>query len=206
MTKNTQKKGRDGLIIVGFVLLVTLLLGVAMWQGRANQPSVERTPNLRGNPDASVHIVEYADFGCPACRGLHEAGTIDRLLEQFDGEISVQFRHFPVITADSPKAAEASECAAEQGAFWQYHDYLFEESDQVLNIAALKTYATAVNLDRAVFDSCLDSGKYEDLVALDQMAALTAGARGTPTVLVNGRRVTPTYENIAGAVLNALDK
>ena len=206
--RKNKKKGIDGttsLIIGGFVAVV-LVVVLLTWQGINDSSSVERTPNLVGNPDAPVQVVEYADFGCPACRGLHEAGTMDRLAEQFGDDISIEYRHFPVITADSPKAAEASQCAAEQGAFWIYHDYLFEEASQGLGAAALKEYATAVNLDSTTFDQCLDSGKYADVVEMDQMAALTAGARGTPTVLVDGVRIMPTYENLAVAIHNALDE
>ena len=204
--KRNKKKGIDettSLIIGGFVVVV-LVVALLTWQGINNNSSVERIPNLVGNPDAAVQIVEYADFGCPACRGLHEAGTMDRLVEQFGDDISIEYRHFPVITADSPEAAEASQCAAEQGAFWMYHDYLFEEALQGLGTAALKEYATAVNLDSNTFDECLDSGKYKDVVEMDQMAALTAGARGTPTVLVDGVRIVPTYENLAAAIHNVL--
>jgi len=201
--QNDSKKNK--ILIIGAFIAGLLLVVLFSWQGINGRSSIERIPNLVGSPDAPVKIVEYADFGCPACRGMHEARTMERLMEQFGDDVSVEFRHFPVITAQSPKAAEASQCAAEQDAFWTYHDYLFEEASQGLGVPALKQYATAVNLDSATFDQCLDTGKYEDVVEMDEMAALTAGARGTPTVLVNGQRVTPTYENIAGAIHNALD-
>ena len=200
-----QSKRMNNILIVGGVIMAMFLAVLYGWQSVNGRSSIERIPNLIGSPDAPVKIIEYADFGCPACRGMYEARTMAQLVEQFGDDISIEYRHFPVITAQSPKAAEASQCAAEQGEFWTYHDYLFENASQGLGISALKGYATAVNLDRAVFDQCLDSSKYQDVVELDQMAALTAGARGTPTVLVNGRRVTPTYENIATAVHNALD-
>jgi protein-disulfide isomerase len=207
MTKRSNKKSgqSSNTVFIGGAVLVLLFLALLAWRGVTNRPSVERTPNLIGNLDAPVQIIEYADFGCTACKGLHESGTIEQLVEQFGDDISIEYRHFPVITAQSPKAAEASQCAAEQDAFWVYHDYLFEEASQGLGVPALKEYATAVNLDSATFDQCLDSGKYTDVVEMDEMAALTAGARGTPTVLVNGQRVTATYENIAGAIHNALD-
>lgn len=208
MTKRSSDKKQSGqnntIIFIGGAVIF-LFLALLAWQMVTNRPSIERTPNLIGNPDAPVKIVEYADFGCPACKVLHESGTLDQLVAQFGDDISIEYRHFPVITPQSPKAAEASQCAADQSAFWQYHDYLFEKALQGLSVPALKEYATAVNLDSTTFDQCLDSGKYADLVEMDQMAALTAGARGTPTVLVNGQRVTPTYENIASAIHNALD-
>ena len=212
MTKSRRKqkklevqKNKNNLLIIGGFVAGLLLVVLYSWQTINGRSSIDRIPNLIGNADAPVQIVEYADFGCPACRGLHESGVMEQLVEQFGDEISIEYRHFPVITAQSPKAAEASQCAAEQDAFWMYHDYLFEEASQGLAVPALKEYATAVKLDSTTFDQCLDSGKYEDVVEMDQMAALTAGARGTPTVLVNGQRITPTYENIATAIHLALD-
>jgi len=196
---------KNNLLIVGGFIAGLLLVLLFSWQTINGRSSIERAPNLIGNIDAPVHIIEYGDFGCTACRNLHESGAMEQLAEQFGDDISIEYRHFPVITAQSPKAAEASECASEQGAFWTYHDYLFEEASQGLGVPALKEYATAVNLDSAAFDQCLDSDKYEDVVETDEMAALTAGARGTPTVLVNGQRVTSTYENIADAIHAALD-
>jgi len=182
---------KNNLLIVGGFIAGLLLVLLFSWQTINGRSSIERAPNLIGNIDAPVHIIEYGDFGCTACRNLHESGAMEQLAEQFGDDISIEYRHFPVITA--------------QGAFWTYHDYLFEEASQGLGVPALKEYATAVNLDSAAFDQCLDSDKYEDVVETDEMAALTAGARGTPTVLVNGQRVTSTYENIADAIHAALD-
>lgn len=203
--RNKKKSGQNNTIFVIGGIIAFLFLALLAWRGVTSRPSIERIPNLIGSPDAPVKIVEYADFGCPACKALHAGGILDQLVAQFGDDISIEYRHFPVITPQSPKAAEASQCAADQDAFWEYHDYLFEEAPQGLGVAALKEYAVTINLDSTTFDQCLDSGKYTDVVEMDEMAALTAGARGTPTVLVNGQRVAATYENIAGAIHNALD-
>ncbi len=194
----------NNVLIAGIIIAALFFVGLFAWQGGIGRSTTENKPNLIGNPDAPVQVIEYADFGCPACDRLHASGTMEQLSAQFGDEISIEYRHFPVITTDSPKAAEASECAAEQDAFWVYHDYLFEEAAQGLKIAALKEYATAVNLNRTDFDQCLDSGKYKDTVDMDEQSALDAGARGTPTILVNGNRVIATYEDISRAIHDEL--
>lgn len=76
------------------------------------------------------------------------------------------WRDFPVITAQTPKAAEAAQCAYEQGQFWQYHDLLFEQATS-LRIGDLKRYAEELGLDSTLFNECLDSGVHEETVDQD---------------------------------------
>lgn len=110
-----------------------------------------------------------------------------------------------MITAQSPKAAEASQCAAEQNAFWPYHDYLYESANG-LAIDQLKGYATAVGLDATAFNLCLDEGRYEDYVSTEERVAIQAGARGTPTFSVNGQIVAaPSYSVLAAAIAAELE-
>lgn len=192
--------------ILGFVVLgLAVFAGIFFWRSAGQSADAEfraeLPPNLDGPADAPVKIVEYGDFGCPSCRGWHNAGIGEQLKAQFGDQISFEFRHFPVITAQSPEAAEAGQCAAEQDAFWAYHDYIYEETAQnALSNDQLKSYAAAIGLDQAQFDTCLDSGKYAPAVRADWDAALGAGARGTPTFMINGRRVTPFYEDMAAAI------
>ena len=160
--------------------------------------------NVRGNPAAPVSIVEYGDFGCPACRAWHNAGVLEQLEATYGDQISFTFRHFPVITLQSPKAAEAAQCAAEQERFWEYHDYLYEVANGRLGDEDLKQSAEAVGLDGQAFGECLDSGKHQDYVANDFNAAREAGARGTPTFLINGQQVNPQPEAMIAAVETVL--
>lgn len=191
---------------IGFVVIVLIVFGgIIAWRNARRVPVEEvvaaTPPNLDGPADALVQIVEYGDFGCHSCRAWHNAGIKEQLQAAYGEQVSFEFRHFPVITAQSPKAAEAGQCAAEQGAFWQYHDYIYEQTPQgALRVSELKSYATAIGLDQASFDSCLDSGKYRDYVARDQRAAVEAGARGTPSFYLNGEPVFPSYEGLAGVI------
>ncbi len=192
--------------IIGIVAII--LIGAAafvIWRNAGRIPADDATalvlPNRIGAADAPVKIVEFGDFGCHACRGWHNAGIKAQLLAAYGEQISFEFRHFPVITPQSPQAAEAGQCAAEQGRFWEFHDYIYEQIPEgALSSADLKTYATAVNLDRDAFDSCLENGRFEELVRADWRAAQNAGARGTPTFLINGQQVFPTYNGMVEAI------
>ncbi|MCP4429203.1 MAG: thioredoxin domain-containing protein [Chloroflexi bacterium] len=192
--------------IIGFIALALVIFGgIIAWRNTGRVPVEEvvaaTPPNLDGPADAPVQVVEYGDFGCHSCRAWHNAGIKKQLQAVYGDQVSFEFRHFPVITAQSPKAAEAGQCAAEQGAFWQYHDYIYEQTPQnALGSSQLKEYASAIGLNQASFDSCLDSGKYQDYVGQDRRAAVEAGARGTPSFYVNGEAVFPSFEGMSEAI------
>jgi protein-disulfide isomerase len=92
---------------------------------------------------------------------------------------------------ESQWGAEASECAAEQGAFWAYHDLLYDrlvgQNPVAFNKDNLKQFAVDLGLDAGAFDACLDSGKYASLVRTETATVQSLGVRGTPAFLVNGR-------------------
>ncbi|MFQ5419560.1 MAG: DsbA family protein, partial [Anaerolineae bacterium] len=158
-------------------------------------------PNLLGPADAPVRIVEYGDFGCPSCRAWHNSGIREQLVAAYGDQIAFEFRHFPVITAQSPKAAEAGQCAAEQGAFWAYHDYIYEATPQgALGTRDLKDYAAAIGLDQPSFDTCLDSGKYRSFVAQQAQLARQDGARGTPSFFINGAPASFSFQGMSAAI------
>lgn len=193
--------------IVGIVMLAGAAL--VFWRNAGRVPADEATalvaPNRIGPENAPVQIVEFGDFGCHACRAWHNAGIKDQLLADFGEQISVEFRHFPVITRQSPLAAEAAQCAAEQGAFWAYHDYIYEWTlEGALSRSDLELYAQAVELDQEAFSSCLDSGRFRELVQHDWQAAQDAGARGTPTFLINGEQAFPSYESMSATIQEIL--
>jgi len=91
-----------------------------------------------------------------------------------------------VITLESPKAAEAGRCAYDQGKFWEYQDYLYNNY-QGIEIAYLKFYAGRIGLDQEMFDQCLDSGVKEAEVNLDFRDAMLRSLDGTPTFLINNK-------------------
>lgn len=154
------------------------------------QASADDDPML-GNADAPVTMIEFSDFECPFCARFFQQ-TLPQIKEQYikTGKVQFVYRDFPIssIHSNAEKAAEAGECADEQGKFWEYHDLIFSRQDQ-MSVANYKRWAAELKLDTARFDSCLDSGKYADEVAKDFSDGQAAGVSGTPTFFINGQRV-----------------
>jgi len=107
------------------------------------------------------------------------------------GLVRFGYQHFAFLGPESQWAAEASECAAEQGAFWAYHDRLFQrqagENRGAFSKDKLKGFAVELGLDSEAFNDCLDSGRYASLVRTETATVQSLGVRGTPAFLVNGR-------------------
>ena len=118
-----------------------------------------------GPIDAPVTIVEFSDFQCPFCARVQP--TVKQIVEEYGDQVRIIYRDFPLgFHQDAQKAAEAAECADDQGMFWEYHDLLFANQG-ALGVESLKQHATDLGLDRTEFDSCLDSGRYENEVKED---------------------------------------
>ena len=138
----------------------------------------------RGPQDAPVVIVEFADYECPYCQRIHP--ELKKLQVEFAGKVSLAFKDFPLpMHPHAEKAAEAARCAEEQGQFWNFHDMLFE-NHQKLELAQLKEYASALKLDAARFDQCLDAGEQAALVQKDIVQGQLLGLTGTPSFFING--------------------
>ncbi|MBD3281250.1 thioredoxin domain-containing protein [Candidatus Uhrbacteria bacterium] len=147
------------------------------------------TDHVWGNPDAKITLIEYSDFECPFC-GKHYQ-TMKQLKEDYPNDIKVVFRHFPLsFHQEAQKAAEASECAADQGKFWEMYDKIFEANlAGEMNVAKWKSIAADLGLDTEKFNNCLDSGETASRVAEDLNEGSGAGVQGTPGTFVNGELV-----------------
>ena len=142
-----------------------------------------------GSENAPITIVEFSDYQCPYCSKFEETTFLDLKSKYIDtGLIRLVFRDFPLTSIHqyAQKSAEASECADEQGKFWEYHSVLFNNQN-ALTLADLKKYAVDLKLDATKFDACLDSGKYEDEVQKDMQDGISYGVAGTPAFFVNGK-------------------
>jgi Na+/H+ antiporter NhaA len=148
--------------------------------------------HMRGPADAPVTVVEYGDFECPYC-GRAEP-VVRQLLREF-GDVRYVWRHLP-LTDVHPRArlaAEASEAAADQGAFWELHDLLLTHQD-ALTAEDLIAYAEQLGLDVARFASDLQAHVGAARVAEDVDSADLSGVSGTPTFFVNGHRHQGAYD------------
>lgn len=147
--------------------------------------TVTSDDHIRGNPDAPITIVEWSDLQCPFCSRFHP--TVQQALTEYGDDVRWVYRHFPLdsIHPQARPAAEASECAAEQGKFWEFTDAMFAQQDK-LGPAFYTETAASLGLDAAQFDTCVTSRQYEAKVRSQESAGLAAGVRGTPGSFVNG--------------------
>lgn len=160
--------------------------------------------HIRGDKNAPVTMIEYSDFECPFCGRVQP--TLEQILEEYDGQVNLVFRHFPLsFHQNAQKAGEASECAADQGKFWEMHDKMFE-NQTALDVDSLKGYAKELGLNTSTFNSCLDSGKHSQKIKDGLTDGSQYGVQGTPATFVNGTMVSGAqpYENFKAAVENAL--
>ncbi len=160
--------------------------------------------HIRGDPDGSVTLVEYADFECPYC-GRAEP-TIRELLDMHHGGgLRYVFRHLPLqdVHPHAQLAAEASEAAAAQGAFWQMHDTLMAHQGE-LDLDDVHRYADELELDADRLEEEVRKRVYLERVAEDVQSADTSGVSGTPTFFINGRRHQGVYD--IEALTNAISR
>jgi protein-disulfide isomerase len=142
----------------------------------------------KGSASAPIELVEFSDFQCPYCRAAFP--TVQRMLSTYGDQIYFVYRHYPQPNHPNARpAAEAAECAAEQGKFWPYHDRLFGDQTRLSN-DDLKVSAAELGLDAAKFNACFDSRRYKANVDKDIREADQAGANGTPTFFINGRMLS----------------
>jgi protein-disulfide isomerase len=161
----------------------------------------------QGPANAPVTIVEFSDFQCPFC--LRVMPTLKRVKQTYGDKVRIVWKDFPLtqIHPQAFKAAEAGNCAREQGKFWEYHDRLFA-NQQALQPEYLKKYAADAGLDTAKFNACLDTAKYSDRVQEQMGVGTGLGVSATPAMFINGRLVSGAqpYETIAAVVDEELQR
>lgn len=155
-------------------------------------------PSL-GNAAAPITIVVFTDYQCPSCAAMHP--ELERLVKEYDGRVKLVARDFPLSQhTEAFKAAEAAEAAREQGRYWEYVQILLR-NQSALSVEKLKDYAGELKLDRTRFDGALDSGKFAEAVQLDVEDGMKLGINATPTLFINGRRVSAKgYDDLKASV------
>jgi protein-disulfide isomerase len=157
---------------------------------------------VRGGSGAStpVTIVEFSDFECPFCGRTYP--VLKKIEERYKEKVRLVYRQFPLQNHPfAQKAAEASLCANDQQRFWEMHDSMFADQEN-LDVPSLKKRAADLKLNSAAFDTCLDSGKYVAAIRKDIQEGARAGVTGTPALFVNGRYFSGamTYEELARVI------
>ena len=150
-----------------------------------NPAPMDAAPAL-GPKNAPVTIVEYADFGCPSCWFWYKSGILNQLRAKYGDQIRFVWRDYPVITLLSPDAAEAGQCANEQGKFWEFHDAVYAHQGAI-GASDLQASAAAIGLNISQFNECVSSHRYRDRVIAEQTEAFTHGYNGAPFFLVNNQ-------------------
>jgi len=194
------------IIVLGvFAMIVTARGGggsdaVQALEAMAQNLPVEMTKGTSlGSDDAPLKLTEYEDFQCPFCL-KYTSGQEGALIEEYvkAGKLQIIYNHLPLLGVESASAAMASQCAADQNKFWQFHDELFliqakagQLETEKKNVgrfsdAKLKDVASQLGLDRTKFDTCYDGREHLDLVNNQQRTAGSFGGTGTPFFLING--------------------
>lgn len=164
---------------------------------------------VKGSNDAPVTMIEFSDYECFFC-ARYSLQTFPQIDENYiqTGKVKLIFRDYPLgFHQHARKAAEASECADEQGKYWEYHHLLFE-NHEALDNESLKQYAVDLGLDATIFNECLDSGKMAQEVEKDFQDGVSYGIKGTPTFFINGIKVVgaqpyEAFQQIIEQELNA---
>jgi protein-disulfide isomerase len=165
-------------------------------------PPLDDLDHLRGERGAPLELVMFGDFQCPFCLGAQS--VLRRVRERLGERLLFGFRHLPIPERHplAPLAAEASEAAAAQGRFWEYHDALFAIQPKLSRETMLEA-AGELGLDVERMEAEIDAGAHRDRVARDLASAEASGATGTPTFFVNGERLYGAYD--AGSLIEALE-
>jgi len=148
-----------------------------------------------GSDNAELLMIEFSDFQCPFCKRFRDT-TFEQIKKEYidTGKVKFVYRDFPLdgIHPLARKAAEAANCALEQGKFWEYHDELFRTQNvwsASNDVNEFKRIARNLGLDSSKFDSCLDSGKYANEVQKDLQDGISYGVTGTPAFFIGNDKI-----------------
>lgn len=203
MNEQTKRILTWGGFIVGVIALLFVLASLggstpSTSTGTTNGTSLSQSADtasemVKGNLNASVILVEYSDFQCPACAGY--APVLDQLVDDYGDDVAVVYRHFPLrsIHPQAQLAAQASYAASEQGKFWEYHDSLFNTQSTWSGSRNAEDHfmslAESLSLDMERFESDMNSSAARQAVNDDYNSGTQSGVRGTPSLFLNGNQI-----------------
>ncbi len=172
------------------IIIGSIIISLGLFMGLANRPSSEAiadAPSIRkddhvlGNPKAKTVIIEYSDTECPFCKKIH--ATMHELVKK-NPDIAWVYRHLPIpqLHSKAVKEAEATECASDQGKFWEYIDKLFTETQSNNKLPDDRIYGIAkdIGLNTQTFKSCVDGRKHKAKIEDSMKEAKELGVTSTP--------------------------
>ena len=156
-------------------------------------PPLGPADHVAGPADAPLELVMYGDFQCPFCTAAQP--ILRRVRDRLDGRLRFAYRHFPLRSKhpDAERAAQASEAAAAQGAFWEMHDALYGLRGR-LGLEDVVAAAASLGLDAARVRVELEAGTHAARVQADVDSGVAGGATGTPTFFANGIRHAGAFD------------
>ena len=170
-------------------------------------PPVSEHDHIQGRTDAPLTLVEYGDYQCPYCGAAYP--VIKRLQKAFGKKLRFVFRNFPLTQAHpyAMVAAEAAEAAGLQGKFWEMHDHIYENQDD-LEPDTLPSWAEELGLDLEEFGKAIKQGEINKRIKEDRSSGIRSGVNGTPCFFINGTRYdgTADYGPLQAALEEQLTK
>jgi len=167
-------------------------------------PPVSANDHILGQDDASVTLVEYADYQCPYCGEAHP--VIKRLQKSLGKKLRFVFRNFPLtrIHPYALYAAQAAEAAALQGKFWRMHDMIFENQEE-LEPEILPVWAQRIGLEVTHFAKTLRDQRVTTRIEQDYAGGVESGVDGTPSFFINGEQYQgeTDYDSLRAALLDS---
>ncbi|HKA67238.1 MAG TPA: DsbA family protein [Solirubrobacterales bacterium] len=165
-------------------------------------PPLDETDHIRGELGRPLELVMFGDFQCPFCLGAQS--VLRRVHARLGDRLVYSFRHLPIPERHplAPLAAEASEAAAAQGRFWEYHDALFQAQPKLSRETMLEV-GRDLGLDADRMAAEIDAGVHRERVERDLKSAEQSGATSTPSFFVNGTRHYGAYD--ASSLVEALE-
>jgi len=206
---------KKGMIFSGIatIVIITIIASISASQSVNESPNLDMGQThgtvstamgspILGSDSAPITIIEFGDYQCHQCYNWFH-NTKDSVVENYieTGKANLVFVDLAFLGHDSPKAAAATYCAEEQGKYWEFHDLLYTSQEGIdsgwANSERLKAFAFSLGLDIELFDSCIDSGKFNKRVQFNINEAKKQGASATPTFIIvnsNGQQ-----QKLAGA-------
>jgi protein-disulfide isomerase len=147
--------------------------------------TIKNSANIKGDISAPITVIEYGDYECPACGNSYD--MVESVMKEYAGKIKLEYRHYPLpFHKFAEKASIASECAGEQGKFWEMHEKLYKNQKN-LQESDLERYAKEIVSDFGKFKACFDANGYIDKINKQKNMGENDKITGTPSFFINGQ-------------------